>query len=703
MSLIFGYILLALGFGFVIFWHELGHFLAAKWAGVKVEQFAVGFGTAAVAWRKGLGFRLRGTRTEYERRCREYLLAHEAGKDTTLEPADSTTEDQRIDTAGRALGLGETEYRLNWLPLGGYVKMLGQDDLNPNAISTDPRAYNSQTIAKRMVIVSAGVIMNIILAAMLFFALFLIGFDVPPAVVGTVYPGSPAQAAGVQVGDRILSLDGEPQLDFTKIVLSVALLDETRPAPIEVERPDENGKLVRQTLTIRAARADSDTRGILALGVGPAKELQGLDPKKLRDYKYDPEIHPLAFAQVKPGETIVAIEGQPVADDKGDEPDNQKAVKRNYYVLDRALQRSQGQPFAISVKSTDGQVRTEMVQPEFLRPFDDAGLQFFGMSPRTSVGYLTDDSLAKGKLVPGDVITSVQVLGPNDSVDDPSDAVLRSTLDSAGQEGHEVVLTVLRNGTTVKLEPIVPNLKVPSKKKGIGVGLELDAANPVIAAVEKDSAADRAGVPRGSTIVSIAGQPVNSWYDVRRIGATISPDKPMTLVVRPPGSTDSKSFDLKPSESEIARINSYRYDNPLLLRERIDPRQTSNPLEAASWGVRETRDLIVQFYLTLKRMVQRSIPLNNAMGPVGIVQAGARLADRGNDWLIWFLAQISANLAVVNFLPIPIVDGGLFLFLIIEKLQGKPLSSRTQSIAQVVGLALIVSVFIFVTYQDIMR
>ena len=61
--------------------------------------------------------------------------------------------------------VGETEYRLNWIPLGGYVKMLGQDDLNPNATSEDPRAYNRKSISKRMVIVSAGVIMNVILAA----------------------------------------------------------------------------------------------------------------------------------------------------------------------------------------------------------------------------------------------------------------------------------------------------------------------------------------------------------------------------------------------------------------------------------------------------------------------------------------------------------------------------------------------------------
>src|SRR3954471_24787970 len=69
---ILGWVLLALGFGFVIFWHELGHFLATKWAGVKVEQFAVGFGTAALAWRKGIGLVVGGSTTpQAEARIRQ--------------------------------------------------------------------------------------------------------------------------------------------------------------------------------------------------------------------------------------------------------------------------------------------------------------------------------------------------------------------------------------------------------------------------------------------------------------------------------------------------------------------------------------------------------------------------------------------------------------------------------------------------------
>ena len=127
------------------------------------------------------------------------------------------------------------------------------------------------------------------------------------------------------------------------------------------------------------------------------------------------------------------------------------------------------------------------------------------------------------------------------------------------------------------------------------------------------------------------------------------------------------------------------------------------PFAAAAWGISETRDFVLQFYVTLKRMFQGSVSASNMMGPVGIVSAGARFAFKGADWLIWFLAMISANLAVVNFLPIPIVDGGLFTFLILEKIQGRPLSPKVQAVAQIVGFALIISVFLLVTYQDIRR
>src|SRR5438067_12712819 len=93
-------LLLIFGFGFVIFFHELGHFLAAKYVGIRVEQFAVGFGQALFSWRRGLGFRLGSTTRQYE----EMMLAEKTG----IERRD-------------AHGIGETGYRLNWIPRGGYV------------------------------------------------------------------------------------------------------------------------------------------------------------------------------------------------------------------------------------------------------------------------------------------------------------------------------------------------------------------------------------------------------------------------------------------------------------------------------------------------------------------------------------------------------------------------------------------------------
>src|ERR1051326_3905129 len=99
----FDLVLVVVGFGLIVFVHELGHFVAAKWAGIRVLAFAMGFGPALVSWRKGLGFR-RGSSE------REYLALVNAEKGGIKRGGPS--------------GVSPTEYRLNWLPMGGHVKML---------------------------------------------------------------------------------------------------------------------------------------------------------------------------------------------------------------------------------------------------------------------------------------------------------------------------------------------------------------------------------------------------------------------------------------------------------------------------------------------------------------------------------------------------------------------------------------------------
>src|SRR5439155_23790791 len=87
-------LLLIFGFGFVIFWHELGHFLAAKWAGVRVEQFAVGFGQALISWRKGIGFKWGSTAREFENRIEKHLAATERTELELKEKVGITSEQQ---------------------------------------------------------------------------------------------------------------------------------------------------------------------------------------------------------------------------------------------------------------------------------------------------------------------------------------------------------------------------------------------------------------------------------------------------------------------------------------------------------------------------------------------------------------------------------------------------------------------------------
>jgi regulator of sigma E protease len=108
-------------------------------------------------------------------------------------------------------------------------------------------------------------------------------------------------------------------------------------------------------------------------------------------------------------------------------------------------------------------------------------------------------------------------------------------------------------------------------------------------------------------------------------------------------------------------------------------------------------------YLTLDRIFRGTVGVEQLRGPVGIVHLGSRVVDRGAMYLAFFLAMISVNLAVLNFLPLPIVDGGLFLYLLYERFTGNPPSVRFQNAATTVGLVLLGGLFLFTFYNDVMR
>ncbi len=129
-----------------------------------------------------------------------------------------------------------------------------------------------------------------------------------------------------------------------------------------------------------------------------------------------------------------------------------------------------------------------------------------------------------------------------------------------------------------------------------------------------------------------------------------------------------------------------------------------NAFDAVRIGIHKTYYFILNVYKILQRMIfTRSVGLDSVSGPLGIIDIGGRMARSGLVDLIFFMAIISANLAVINFLPLPIFDGGLMVFLLIEKIKGSPVSLRVQVATQMIGLFLIIGAFLYITFNDAMR
>jgi regulator of sigma E protease len=137
--------------------------------------------------------------------------------------------------------------------------------------------------------------------------------------------------------------------------------------------------------------------------------------------------------------------------------------------------------------------------------------------------------------------------------------------------------------------------------------------------------------------------------------------------------------------------------------------KADGPLQAVSIGVTRTYQMIVKTYMSLRSMLPKPLgtgrvsAAKNLRGPIAIAEAAFDIAGEGFSQFMFFLAIISVNLAVINFLPIPVLDGGHMVFLIYEKLRGRPATEQVRLALTYVGLLLILSLMAFVIYLDVKR
>jgi regulator of sigma E protease len=265
----------------------------------------------------------------------------------------------------------------------------------------------------------------------------------------------------------------------------------------------------------------------------------------------------------------------------------------------------------------------------------------------------------------------------------------------------KTTIQVLRDGTLLDPMPVEP--KTRNGKAQIGMAPSLDIAHAVVAQVRKGSPAEKAGVKPGARLQAVNATPVRTWIDVfNAVRTAQAAGKEVTLALDGApepvslGMISRESFD--PEAYTLSVFDTGYAFEPLMVE--IVKR---NPLAAMAWGAEKTWDFLVVTYASLRGLMRGTVSTKQIHGPVGIGDMAIRVGRRGIVDFMFFLAIISVTLAVMNFLPIPVVDGGHAVFLIIEKVRGKPVPMKIQNVVQMVGLALLLGVFVLVTWQDIAR
>ncbi|TWT37280.1 Regulator of sigma-E protease RseP [Posidoniimonas corsicana] len=671
VDLVLGILKVGAALGFVIFVHELGHFAVAKMCGVQCDKFFVGFDIG--------GYKL----------SRKW---------------------------------GETEYGIGILPLGGYVRMLGQND-DPSKIAeqlkeseaaaqdidesqtkeitgpggekyrVDRRSYMAKSVPQRMAIISAGVIMNIIFGFIFAVIAFSIGADYIPCVVGGVSPASPAYMANLEPGDEFLKLNDRQEPSFGHLRQDVMLGDRDQGVTCVVKKAATGDEVELQL------------KPAVVKGVGMQI---GISPSATNTLFADDPVAKGSTAAAaegfQGGDKIVEINGAPV---------------ETYRDLKVQLFANLGKPLDVMVErpsesaGSDAPV-TEVVtvQPAKIRRL---GVQVtMGDVTAVQPGSPADDA----GIEPGDRITSIngRPVGPAEPGEaswDPSTLPNRLP-----QEEGELELVLQRGDQTINATITQSEGRWFESPNGPGapfalstVGLTYQVSTEVAATVEGATGAEPLRV--GDIITSIVvAPPKGGESDLESTTINFSEDSPnwpffFTLMQAAPLDSEivltvkrnDKPVELKQTLSEQDGVF---YPNPgLNLKTLVLTRPAESFGQALSLASDRVWSDMTSVFRVLGKIGSDQVPVKNVSGPLGILSVAYKSAEAGWSQLLLFLVLLSVNLAVLNFLPIPVLDGGHMVFLAWEGLTGKPANERVVVALHTVGFLMLIGLMVFAFSNDI--
>jgi len=747
--------LAALGLGFLIFIHELGHFLAAKWCDVQVKTFSIGFGPAV---------------------------------------------------PGCQFTLGETTYMIGILPLGGYVNMVGEgtegDEEEPN-----PRSFKAKSVLQRMFIISAGVIMNMLFGLICFVLIFrLDGVEETVAAVWRTEPGSPAWKNGVRAGWTIEKIDHRKEPSFEELRLAVA--NSGHDAILHFQFRDRDNKLV--DLPLSPVR-ETVTNLVPTIGVVFPKRLELVSPRVKRHRELPVLYHSAAAAArvipLEAGDQLLSIADEPAGNDPFGKlswtllhSDPKKEIRLKvrrangqeemltlgaggFAFNDRFVAMSAspeellrvtplrpaasqkdrgpmgdsfefrqrllgflGRPVVIEVqRGKENQAVRLFVPAAFTR---DLGLRMkMGKvaavrlhSPAEQAGLTAGAVISQVGVKYGEEATDWQTLKDFDPVRLPEALYQLVHADpqrdpNKFQVVFKVWATINHDASKERELPPIPwddswpldedapqSPTSPMAIPQLGVAYRVEST---IVEVRKNSPAEKAGLRKGDEIVEWRMREADKTLDAVKWGSwsklaskrgkegelydqwahyhyalQLNDFPQVELKIKRDGALLPDVFSLEPAvlDPTWPHVERGFLFLPLTRKEEV-----TSLVSAMGYGMNRSVEFIQNILLSLKNILTNRISYESIGGPKMIAEQAFTVANE--DWFMFlqFLAVISINLAVVNFLPIPVLDGGHMVFLIYEWIRGKPPSDAVKNIATYIGVAFLLSLMVFVFYLDFTR
>lgn len=606
-----GLIYFVLLLGGLVFFHEFGHFIVARLCGVRVLTFSLGFGPGWTVYKS---------------------------------PRSGT------------------EYCLAILPLGGYVRMLGEDPTMEISDEDYADSFGSKALWKRTLIVAAGPVFNLILPIFIFFFMGIFATELAPSELGMVMTNGPAWEAGLREGDRVLSIDDD-EVDYWWQLHAKISGAADQDVSIRVKRGN------REIETMIRPRLYSELR-IPQLGFMDQKGQIRVGAEFVKPVVVPVPESSAAKAGLQEWDQIVAINGQKI---------DRFAAVQHYF------------------EQTAGTLELDVVRKE--QWFQEDAREPVSLDGLTTSRVVLQSAGTEGSLA-GHGIRSAELVVAEVEEGSPASA-LKTCPSSCETEEDCAVGSVCMPGA--------------NGEAGACQMLCERESDCVESCVSGRCTTQKAAAPTegfslspGDEILAHNGVLLQRWHHMRS-KLNEYPARPHRLDIRradgeelivcfvPETATIKNEFNSEEKRIFLGVSNRSALDLP--------PRipNESRFVYASHRAIWDTVDAIRVNLYAIGGLFVGSVPMSQLGGPIFIGQLAAKTQERGFRWFFGIMVMLSINLGLLNLLPIPMLDGGHLFFFAIEAVTRRPVSIRVRQIAAYIGLSFIFLLMIMVFKNDLER